>query len=381
VIFLPGIREVRSVRSPHAIPAPRTYPASASTGQDSCRRPAKVIVVNQIDLNLTLHPCPKLVYRHWGKPGDAKGRTDHDVTARADEFLFERVQLADGLTVADVFRLFDACPALQRIYRREFAAELVEEARKGPVSQAGSDDPDEHSQLEYLELSYGWGLNTHTAEYSSVHQLDLDGVGKVLAADAPGDGKKAGERVRYSVSLTPLRELLNLPLRVSEEHSICEDDLDAMAYGDVIQRGRCAEVTLGQVLHSLLSELSWHGGPAEQAEVLGDLTERLEEVRAGTVELVDGDDVFDRILGRSRGYEVLFESLGGTPLSEVRHAMRQVGDDEAAGPWFDEHFDGRVALKPEFAPLGGRALRRAFREQITEELRSAVQSDRESRES
>ncbi len=333
------------------------------------------------DLNLTLHPGPKLVYADRGRPGDAKGRTEHDVTARADEFLFEFVQLADQVTVADIFGLLDACPALQRIFRREFAAELTEEARRGPLPQAGANDPDEYSQLEYLELSYAWGLDTSTREYTSVHQLDLDGVGMVLSADAPGVGKKAGERVRYSVSLTPLRELLSLPLRASEELSISEDDLDATAYGDVIERGRCSRVTLGQVIHSLLHELSWHGGPTEQAEVLEDLTARVDEVRAGTVELVDGDDVFDRILGRSLGYEVLFESLGATPLREVRHAMRQVGDDELAGPWLERYFEGRVVVKPEYAALGGRAFRKLFREQGSEKLRSAVPGEQGSRES
>lgn len=54
-------------------------------------------------------------------------------------------------------------------------------------------------------------------------------------------------------------------------------------------------MTLGQVIHGLLWELCFHGGPQEQQEVIEELERRVAEVDAGTVELVSGDSLFERL--------------------------------------------------------------------------------------
>ena len=63
------------------------------------------------------------------------------------------------------------------------------------------------------------------------------------------------------MSLTPLRELLVLPIRFNAEVIATEDDMDARAYGCEVSRLQHSAVTPGRVIHGLLSELSVHGGP------------------------------------------------------------------------------------------------------------------------
>ena len=203
---------------------------------------------------LTLAPGPVLLYKQ--PPCSAAGaqRLGIDVTSRADEFLFEHVSLAQGVTLTDVFGLLERCPALQRVFRLEDALGVA----AAPCSPLpGTGDPEnEQARLEYLELSWDWGMDTSVGRFSSVHQLDLDGVGPVLHADAPALRRRKGERVRWSVFFAPVRELLSLPLRFNEVLTVSEDDLDGKAYGDVLGRGLCSEVTLGQVIHSVLTELN-----------------------------------------------------------------------------------------------------------------------------
>jgi len=98
-------------------------------------------------------------------------------------------------------------------------------------------------------------------------------VGPVLQEDHAEEHKRKGERIEWGVSLTPLHELLVLPVRVNHGVRITKDDLAAQAWMQEIGRAQVEDMTLGQVLEGLLWELSFHGGPAEQEAVAEGLTE------------------------------------------------------------------------------------------------------------
>jgi len=186
--------------------------------------------------SLILRPGPLLVWRDLHRE-ESERPVDSDVGERAIEFLFEPVTLDERLTLGDAFRLLESCPPLQQVFRREFASELCAEARKGPLTQSRGSDPEEVAGIEYLELQWSWHLDTSSSAYSDVHRLDLRGVGHILEADASDYGVNAGGRIRWSVSLTPLRELLDLPLRFRDDFDVTEDDIDAKAYGHTIASG------------------------------------------------------------------------------------------------------------------------------------------------
>ena len=149
--------------------------------------------------------------------------------------------------MGDVFRLMEASPLLQKFYRQDFAEELCAEARKGPLD-ARVQDQAAHEVIEFLELYQHWGFDTSTNEYSGTQRLNLHGIGQELSEDAPSEGRKKGERIEWSVSLTPLRELLSLPIRVNAEVRITEDDANTKAFMREIRRVRHPDVTVGQVI-------------------------------------------------------------------------------------------------------------------------------------
>jgi hypothetical protein len=310
--------------------------------------------------HLILRPGPMLVTRPFRpEPDDLGGRLNEvDVTGRAHEFLFEFITIRAGTTLGDVFRLMEASPLLQKFYRQDFAEELCAEARKGSVD-ARVQDQAAHEVIEFLELYQHWGLDTSTNEYSGTQRLNLHGIGQELSEDPPGEGRKKGERIEWSVSLTPLRELLPLPIRVNAEVRITEDDANTRAYMREIRRGRHPDVTLGQVIHGLLWELSFHGGPQEQQEVAEGLTRQVAEIDAGTAELVSGDDIFEPL--DRPGCDALFDDLGGRCTREIATAIRDIDDDENAAAWLDKAFDGEVVVKAQFRDRTGREFRKAFR--------------------
>ena len=308
--------------------------------------------------NLTLGPGPSLIWRDIHRQ-DSDSAVAKDVAEHAVAFLLEPLALHPNLKLGDVFKLLDACPALKDVFRRHWAVQLCDEARKGALPQTRGGGPVEVAGIEYMELYWSWALDTSSQTYRSVNSLDLHGVGPVLTEDAPTYYVKAGDRIKWSVSLTPVRELLDLPLRLREEFTITEDDLDAKGYGDVVASGRCSEVLLGQVIQAVLDEIAFHGGPDEQAEFSAELKSRVDEVNAGTAELTSVDDIFD---GYDRpGFDALFETLGGISPADVRQVMRQIGDDESAGPALHRAFDGKVVVKKQFWDRPGREFRKAFR--------------------
>lgn len=309
---------------------------------------------------LILRPGPQLVMRVFRSERDDTGSRlkEVDVTDRAHEHLFEFVTVNAETTLADIFRLMEASPLLQKFYRREFAGELCMEARKGAAEPSAHERAAHDEGIEFLELFQEWGLDTSTNDYSGMQRLQLHGIGYELVEDLPEERRKKGERIEWSISLTPLRELLSLPVRVKAEVRITEEDAAAKAYMSEIRRARCADVTLGQVIHGLLWELSFHGGPQQQLKVSEDLKRRVAEVDSGTVELVTVDDVFEPLY--KPGCDALFEELGGRSTREIAAAIRDIDDDQNAAGWLERVFGGAVVVKPQFRSRSGREFRKAF---------------------
>jgi len=312
--------------------------------------------------DLTLRPGPALIARRWETDGQHEDGWWHesDLTDCAHERLFDFVLLDEAVTVGDIFRLLDANPLLQQVFRRDFAEDLCAEARKGPVAAAQPDrDSSVDERMEYLELYQQWSLDTGTQVYGPTQRLHLHGVGFELQQDCPEHGRKRGERVQWSVSLTPLRELLSLPLRVNPEVAVMEDDLNTKAYGNVIGRVRHPDVTLGQVIQGLLWELSFHGGPESQQAVAQELKGLMAQVDSGTAALVCADDLFEE---QDRpGCDALFNDLGGRSAREISSALRRIEDDENAAAWLEREFEGAVTVKAQFRDRTGREFRKAFR--------------------
>ncbi len=309
--------------------------------------------------DLTLHPGPQLTTIRSQE--DAEGRrrpVKVDVTSRAHEFLFDTVTVAEGVTLADIFGLLNACPELVGIYRRHFSKELLAHANKGlsPKYVPGYDP----EGIEYLELYQVWNFNTATKTYQPVGRLSFHGIGFELREDRDMGGyvEKAGSRVQWGVSLSDIRELLSLPIRIRQDIPVCEDDFSAKAWGKTLDTVRVEAVTLGEVLHGVLWELSFHGAPSEQEEFREQLQTQVEEIRSGTAELVDGSDIFDD--WDRPAIEKLFDTIGSQSIGDVTHAMRELEDDEPIQAGLQARFADEVRVKAEHATLPARAFRRLF---------------------
>lgn len=316
-------------------------------------------------IELKLNSGPSLISHQWvyDKTTEVGEWVDSDFTSSAHEFLFDDVDIGNGFTLADLFRLLEACPVLQKIMRRDFSDELMAEARKG-VSQefkAGYDP----EGIEYLELYQIWHKNTATSEYQPTHRLNLHGVGYALREpmnDPGGFTHPAGYRIEWSVSCALLRDLLPLPIKLKTKVMVCEDDVDAKKYAQMVEEVSVGSASLGQILHGVMWELSFHGGPDGQAEVISDLKKSMAEIDNGTAELVslDESDIFGDL--DRPGIVAMFNSIGDHKISELTSELLALDDDEPVAAGLAKTFLRGVVVKPEYANLGARAFRKLFRE-------------------
>lgn len=314
---------------------------------------------------LYLLPGPRLLRTACTLASDSPGAqwSTRDVTKQANEYLFKPVEIGEGVTLTDIFGLLIDDPVMQLVFRQCFVTELCAEVVKGAIRK---NEPSPE-QIEYLELYQHWSFDSHTKAYSSVGRYMVHGIGPELVADVNVENwlmYKKGTRIQWSISMSPVRELLHLPVRLKEQVSVSEDDLDARNYGQEVSQGLNRTITLGTLIRELLWEMSWHGAPEETLKISEELKEQVDEIKAGTVETVPFESVFESLGYPSDAtvYATVFEISGSVETKEIISVLRDLDDTESAALGLSRIFSETVSLKPEFEALSGRELRSHIRE-------------------
>jgi hypothetical protein len=316
--------------------------------------------------NLKLLPGPKL--KRTVEVADSSNGVPawetRDVTDRASEYLYRAIDIDPDVTLADVMGLLYEDPIMQAVFRRDFVAELCEEARRGPITKA---DEAPHERLECIELYQLWSLDTASNVFSGAGSYSVHGKGFIQAEDVLEGGYlmyKKGERINWSISMTPIGELLHLPVRVNPEVTICEDDPFAKRHGHAIQSGSHHKITLGTLIHSLLWELSWYGAPSQRDERVKEIISGKEEAQRGEVSSWPPQDFWESMgyLSRAEVYAQFFEGSAALDEHEIYRLLQEIEDREPAGSGVARVSEGTLLLRQEFSEVEGRDLRKQISE-------------------
>ncbi len=183
----------------------------------------------------------------------------HDVTTRAQEYLFEPLELAPGVTLRSVLKLMAADNLLRAVLRR-YNADAFLKAALTPVvadqlEEGGIDPADVEFAAVYRSLSRHSGDKT----FDGLGYVMLHGVGHVATEDRIDNDVlmcAKGSRTYYAFELTDARRLLDLPLRLDIEVAICEDDISVEDFWKKAEHLTCDRFNLGEVLEAVMSELA-----------------------------------------------------------------------------------------------------------------------------
>ena len=300
---------------------------------------------------LSLHPGPRLlrvVYPDRASP------QDEDVTDRAVEFLFDRLELGPDVRLRDLFGLFERCPALLPVYRRLYAQELCAEAALDPAPD------DEKTKLLYLELRQSWEYDSHTRTYAELRRFLMLGV-----ANPPEDDENISPEtdglLRYSMIGFPVRPMLDLPVRLDTNVRVFESDTYSCHSNRQISLVHSRDLSLGDVLQAMLLNMTWFGLPDDTEEVIEEIAELSKPPRAWSKGMTV-DEFKERFHGNEYRHacQVLFESIGSFSAVAIDKALGKIPDSLNARQWLNKTLGKQVKLRPAYRRLSGRELRQAF---------------------
>jgi hypothetical protein len=231
---------------------------------------------------ITLCPGGRLERTRWvydNSTGEGS-YVESDITNEAARWLFEPVRLADDVVLRDLFLLLAANPMLFEVFRHDWAEEITHEALTGQRPAAANKFPDQ--DIEYVEVYRHWERDSDENTLEGTDFLHFHGVGPVLTENVYEGGHlahEAGTRIQWSVSLTSAAELAPLPLRIDPKVTVTESGANAKQYGKRLDEVNCPQVLLGQLVHAVVWELSFHGPASEREAFAGELMARVDELR------------------------------------------------------------------------------------------------------
>jgi hypothetical protein len=170
---------------------------------------------------------------------------------------------------------------------------------------------------------------------------------------------KIRARAHYGVSMCDVRTLLSLPIRLNHDVVVCEGDMDGRHYGEVLDTVKVPHVSLGQFLHGILWELSFHGGPEEQKSFVRQMNSLREEMDHDAGQGFSAMDGFFE--GDSRAGSATVLDLGGCAARDIAQALRNLEDDEVVETGLRRALGAEIAIKPEYAQMNARTFRGIFR--------------------
>lgn len=193
--------------------------------------------------------------------------TRHNYTNKMMNFLHYPCSIEDGATLKSIFKLMYSKIDLLDGMIGNWAKEYVQEGLKLTKGNhlINSDD-----DMNFLEL-YWFVSNQKSWDYLKNDYCDSNdeetvgfnfpnfhGVGVCTKNDS---FYKIGERIDYSLSLSPVSELINYPIKIDTKYTIFDDLSQTVVYSSHKQ------VTLFEIFYGIIYELSFHGNPASKLKM------------------------------------------------------------------------------------------------------------------
>lgn len=322
---------------------------------------------------LTLYPDAQLHLHDAGQIDQYK-----EVAWCAHQHLFEPITLASDVLLVDVLQLLQTDPVLKSIYRGCCSSEILAAVRAALADPLGTARhlPSsgifgiEDLPFDALELRHTWLFNSHSQRYYGIHELELLGVAVpndelVLALGNEGFGDLVDPldgKVKQEIGMVDVAELMHLPLYLSPLLHVCEGDPASRAYMTPLRTCAAGAVTLGQLIQSVLSELSTYGAPAQMREMREAVIDDL-DIGGTTPGPLEGQEVPGQEPSVTYDLEIfgaltkVFKKQGVLP-TEIGLFLRTLPDDEPVAAALAQRFGQKVELFPLYMGFTARELRR-----------------------
>lgn len=278
-----------------------------------------------------------------------------DVTDEAPSYLHENVTI-EGVTLRDIYTLVSKHPAIQETLKRNFIKEFLAYIAKNPQSTAKVDPENPEASIEFIEIYrtayYDEELNV--LEFDSIPSVH--GMSHVLKKEQ--EGFQPGTRINWSLSFTPVTDLLDLPIQfkslvITQE----ENHLNHYNFTKPLTFNR-HRYTLAEIINAITWELSFYGTPEDSAEtgeqlnnVMDDVKDAIEAIEEGEIEasevFISADSIFprDEFLP---GISFISEEINKKEFNTLMHYLPNKVD---VALFLGTAFPGKIFLKEEYIGL------------------------------
>lgn len=225
----------------------------------------------------------KLIKTKWvfDHTKDEGSYVEKDITDNAISHLFDDCDLEEGVTLRDIFLVMNKELKLFDAVLRNWCEEIVTEGLTKPAKVVGQYGPDE---IEYLELSKCIHYDKTEKQCNSSSRPDFGGVGYELKEDKLHSWGEVewpkGHRIPWGISFSAANDLIDLPVKLDKRLKVYNDDHTSSPkeYGQELASYDGVSYTLGEILHGIIWELSFHGGPVEREKAGDELRKTADEV-------------------------------------------------------------------------------------------------------
>jgi|SRR5581483_223364 len=228
----------------------------------------------------------KLLHTEWVYDREKKkgSYVTSEVTNTAPALLFEYCDLAEDVTLKDIFLLLNTHLDIFDSILGNFCKAIVTEALTGPEPVKDT------IEIEYLELYKVYHVNFEDKEtYGGAHPY-FGGIGFEEKEDRYDSGgnlmQLKGQRINWGVSFSKPSYLAQYPVKLNRQLKFYDDTSGSPTAFQEIACYDGISYTLGDILYGILWELSFYGNPAETQEMKAEIDRRVEEIKSGEAELI-----------------------------------------------------------------------------------------------
>lgn len=228
------------------------------------------------------------------------GKKKQQVRRRAKKsivltYLRCRCQIKEGTTLKDIFRAVAKYKLLCIVIGQYSWCSHINEFHAQAEEPMRSEDKGD--KLEYLEIYWHPEVHeyTETIKHPGGHKekirtVSFDAHTGFHAIGEPGSSEHRPDgREHYSVSYSPMYDLADLPVKLNEEFEVWSPWKRGQKQELLIKATR--SYSLLEVLDAIYDDISFMGGPAENAAFLENMKETVEEIKSGTVETIPFEDI------------------------------------------------------------------------------------------
>lgn len=233
--------------------------------------------------------------------------------------LRSRCEIAEGTTLKHIFETVDQYKFLKAVVSQYSWCHHIDEFHAQAQEPKYSDsDPDNETKLEYLEIYHSpevhkftekkrhpGGTRERTITVDFETQAEFHGIG-LPTKDYPSmrpDGK-----VVFGVSYSPMWELADLPVKLNKSFDVYEP-FDSSKHNrntkqEILLTSK-REFSLLEVLDAIYWDISFMGGPQENAKFIEEMKDDIQKINDGTMPLIPIEQVFTDLKDKPSETKVL----------------------------------------------------------------------------